>query len=73
MHKETFIIIFSDGEQIKELAWSLEEAKILAQAERIKHGKSYAVKSWAMAEKYTHYVNCEGYCDTCSRQHVCQD
>lgn len=54
MKKELFIIIFSDGEQIEELAWSLGEAKILAQADRIKHGKSYAVKSWAMAEKYTH-------------------
>lgn len=73
MKEETFIIIFADGEQIKEKAFSLEEAKILAQAERIKQGKSYQVKSWAMAEKYTPYVNCEGYCDTCSRQHVCQD
>lgn len=78
MHEETFIIIFEDGEQIKETAWSLEEAKILAQAERIKHGKSYAIKSWAMAEwamaeKQRHYSNCEGYCDTCSWQHVCQD
>lgn len=73
MKKELFIIIFEDGEQIKEMAFSLEEAKILAQAERIKHGKSYTVKSWAMAERYSHYGNCEGYCDTCSRQHVCQD
>lgn len=54
MHEETFIIIFKDGEQIEETAWSLEEAKILAQAERIKQGKSYTVKSWAMAERYSH-------------------
>ena len=73
MKEELFIIMFADGKQIKEWAWSLEEAKILAQAERIKHGKSYTVKSWAMAERYNHYGNCEGYCDTCSRQHVCQD
>lgn len=73
MHKETFIIIFEDGEPIKETAFSLEQARILAQAERIKQGKSYAVKSWAMAERYSHYGNCEGYCNTCSRQHVCQD
>lgn len=73
MKQELFIIIFTDGEQIEELAWSLEEAEILAQAERIKQGKSYAVKSWAMAEKYSHYSNCDGDCDTCSRQHVCQD
>lgn len=73
MKKELFIIIFSDGEQIKELAWSLEEAKILAQAERINRGQSYTVKGWAMAERYSHYGNCEGYCDTCGRQHVCQD
>lgn len=73
MKKELFIIIFSDDERFEIMAYSLEEAKILAQAERIKHGKSYAVKSWAMAEKYSHYGNCEGYCDTCSRQHICQD
>ena len=55
------------------MAYSLEEAKILAQAERIKHGKSYTVKSWAMAERYNPYDNCEGYCDTCDRQHICVD
>ena len=73
MKKELFIIIFSDDERFEIMAYSLEEAKIIAQAERIKHGKSYAVKSWAMAERYNPYDNCEGYCDTCSRQHVCQD
>lgn len=73
MKKELFVIIFSDDERFEIMAFSLEEAKILAQAERIKHGKSYTVKSWAMVERYDHYSNCEGYCDTCSRQHVCLD
>lgn len=73
MKKELFIIIFPDDERMEIMAYSLEEAKILAQAERIKHGKSYAVKSWAMGTRYTRYGNCEGYCDTCGRQHVCQD
>ena len=73
MNQETFIIIFDDGEKIQETAWSLEEAKILAKAERIKHGKSYAVKSWAIVERYNYYNACEGDCDTCSRQHVCLD
>ena len=72
MHKETFIIIFEDGKQIKETAWSLEEAKILAQAERIKQGKSHKVIDWCIVNQYSHY-NCDGYCDTCSRQHVCLD
>ena len=73
MKKELFIIIFFDDERFEIMAYSLEEAKILAQAERIKQGKSYTVKSWAMAERYKHYVGCEGYCDTCGRQHVCLD
>lgn len=73
MKKELFIIIFFDDERFEIMAYSLEEAKILAQAERIKQGKSYTVKSWAMAERYSHYGTCEGYCDTCNRQHVCQD
>lgn len=73
MKKELFVIIFSDDARLEIMAYSLEEAKILAQAERINRGQSYTVKGWAMAEKYTHYVNCEGYCDTCGRQHVCQD
>ena len=77
MKKELFVIIFSDGERFEIMAYSLEEAKILAQADRIKHGKSYTVKSWYMAERYHPYGKwegyCEGYCDTCSRQHVCLD
>lgn len=64
MKKELFIIIFSDDARFEIMAWSLEEAKILAQAERINRGQPYTVKGWAM---------CEGCCDTCSRQHVCLD
>ena len=73
MKKELFIIIFEDSEQIKERAWSLEQARILAQAKRIKRGKSYeTIVGWKIASGYTHYYDtCDGYCDTCSRQHVC--
>ena len=71
MKKELFIIIFADGEQIKEMAFSLEEAEILAQAERIKQGKSYTVKSWAMAEKYSHCSDYNGFCETCFYQSRC--
>lgn len=73
MHTETFIITFEDGEQIKETTFSLEQAKILAQAERIKQAKSYKIIDWCMVKEYNHYNACDGYCDTCGRQHVCLD
>lgn len=73
MGKELFIIIFEDGEQIKESARSLEEARILAQAERIKQGRPYKIVNWRIANEYSYYNTCDGECDTCSRQHVCAD
>lgn len=71
MHTETFIITFGDGEKIEERAFSLEEAKILAQAERIKQGKSYEVKGWAMAERYNRCSDYGGFCDICFYQDRC--
>lgn len=73
MHTETFIITFEDGEQIKETTSSLEQAKILAQAERIKQGKPYKIVNWRIANEYSYYNTCDGECDTCGRQHVCLD
>ena len=73
MKEELFILIFADGEKIKEWAWSLEEARILAQAERIKQGKPYKIINWHTANEYSYHNTCDGECDTCSRQHVCAD
>ena len=52
MKKELFVIIFADDARFEIMAYSLEKAKILAQAERINRGQSYTVKGWAMAERY---------------------
>lgn len=71
MKKELFIIIFSDDARFEIMAYSLEEAKILAQAERINRGQPYTVKGWAMAERYNHCSNYGGFCGNCFYQDRC--
>ena len=48
MEKHIYVIVFSDGEKIKQLAWCYEEARILAQAKRIDEDKEY----WTITDWY---------------------
>lgn len=44
MRQNAYIITFVDGKTMEEWAFTSEQAKILAQAKRIKQGEEYKVK-----------------------------